>query len=80
MESGKVVETEFRPLVKTALERHEAIQINDDRGLRNVKEQNREQPEKEMRRSQLGRCADPARADDKDNLGQDEVEQAEWLF
>src|SRR5438876_11276914 len=39
-ESGKLVETEFCPLVNTAFKRHEAVQINDDRGLRNVKEEN----------------------------------------
>src|SRR5205823_841796 len=48
-ESGKLVETEFCPLVNTAFERHQAVQINHDRRLRNVKEQNREQPKEEMR-------------------------------
>ena len=49
-----------------------SIQINHDRCLRNVEKQNREQPKEEMRVSELRCRADPAGADDKKNLGQDE--------
>jgi len=48
--------------------------------LRNVEKQNRQQPEKEMRSSKLGRGADPARADDEDDLGENEIAQTERLF
>ena len=47
-ETGELVQAEFGPLVKTALERHEPIQVNDDGCLRNVKKQNGEQPKEEM--------------------------------
>ena len=48
--------------------------------LRNVEEQNCEQPEEEMRLSEFRGSADPARADDKQNLRQNEIAQSQRLF
>jgi len=59
-ETGELVEPEFGPLINSAFKRHPAIQINHDRRLRNVKEQNGEQPKEEVRLSQFRRRPDPA--------------------
>src|SRR2546423_1742264 len=45
-ESNELVEPELRPLIQTAFQRQAAIEINDDRALRDVEEHNREEPEK----------------------------------
>ena len=79
-ESGELVEAELGPLIDAAFERHAAAQINDDGRLRNVEKQNREQPKEKMRLSELRRGADPARADNKENLRQNEIAETERLF
>src|SRR5204862_3003985 len=78
--SGELVEAELCPLINAALERHQPVQINNDRSLRNVKKQNRKQPKEQMRLSEFGSGADPGGADDEKNLRQDEIVQAERLF
>ena len=78
--TGEVVETEFCPLINPAFKRHLAIQINDDRGLWNVKEHNGEQPKEKVRLSEFSRGADPARADHEKDLGQDQIAKAKRLF
>ena len=64
-------------MIKTTLKRHEPVQINDNSGLRNVEEQNRERPEEEMRRPELGSRADPTGANHKKNLREDQIEKTE---
>src|SRR5205085_10578463 len=71
---------ELRPLVNAAFQRHSIAQINDNRRLRNVEKQNREQPKKEMRLAELGGGADPGRADHEQNLGENEIEKTERLL
>jgi hypothetical protein len=53
------------------------LKINHYRGLRNVEKQNREEPKEKMRLSELRRGADPTRADNEENLRQNEIEKAE---
>ena len=67
-------------MINAAFERHHPIQINHDRSLRNVEKQNRQQPKEQMRMAELRGSADPARADDEENLRQHEIAQAERLF
>ena len=67
-------------MIDTAFERHPVAQINHDRGLRNVEEQNGEQPKEKMRLSKFRRGPDPARANHKENLRQDQVSEAKWLL
>ena len=67
-------------MINPAFERHDAIQINHDRSLWNVEEQNGQQPKKEMCLSKLGGGADPARADDKEDLRENQIAQTERLF
>src|SRR5207248_1464049 len=76
-ESGEFVEAEFRPLINAAFERYPIAQINNDPGLRNVEEQNCEQPEEQVRLSELGGGSDPSRADDEQDLSENEIEKAE---
>src|SRR5207249_2956764 len=75
--SGELVEAELGPLINAAFKRHPIAQINHDRGLRNVKKQNGEEPKEKVRLSELRRGADPARPDHKKNLRQNEIEKAE---
>ena len=75
--SRELIETELGPLINTAFERHPIAQVNDDGSLRNVKKQDGEQPKEKVRLAELGRCADPSRADNEENLSQDEVAQTD---
>ena len=42
MKPANSLKREFGPLVNAAFERHDAAQVNHDRGLWNVEEQNRQ--------------------------------------
>src|SRR5207249_9168572 len=75
--SGELVEAKLRPLINAAFERHAIAQINHNRGLRNVEKQNREKPKEKMRLSKLRRGTHPTRADNEENLRQNEIEKAE---
>jgi hypothetical protein len=55
-------------LIQSAFERHQAVQINYDRGLWNVEKHDREQPKEKMRRTKFGGRADPGRAHYKNDL------------
>jgi hypothetical protein len=67
-------------LINAAFEGHSIAQINYDRGLRNVEEHDRKQPEEKVSLAELGRRANPTRTHDEQNLGENEIAQTEWLF
>ena len=64
-------------MIDAAFERHLVAQINHDRSLRDVEKQNRKEPKKEVRLAEFCGCADPARADNEQNLCENEVGKAE---
>ena len=68
-----LVEPELRPLVQAALERHQAIEVDDDDRRRHVEQDHRDQPEDDVRRSLFGGDANPRQADDEQDLRQGEV-------
>ena len=76
-ETYELVEAEFGPLIKPSLQRHQAIQVNDDCGLRNVKKSDGEQPKYQVSLTKFCRCSHPARANDEENLSKDEVAEGE---
>jgi hypothetical protein len=74
-----VVEAELHPLVEPALERHRAVEPHRHDRRRHIEQQDRDQPEDDVRRPLLGRDAHPLQADDKEDLGEGEVEDRELL-
>ena len=78
-EAGEFVEAEFRPLIKSAFQRQNAIEVNDDGSDRQIKTNDGEQPVSGLRRAEFRRRAHPRSADDKDNLRQNEIAQPEFL-
>jgi hypothetical protein len=54
--------------------------VDHDHGRRHVEQRDREQPEDDVRGPELRRDADPAQADDEQDLGEDEVGGAELLL
>jgi hypothetical protein len=79
-ESGEVVKAEFGPLVEAAFERHEAVEVDDDHRERDVEQDHREQPEGDVRGAEFACDADPGESDDEEDLGEDEVAEAEFFF
>src|SRR5207244_10644250 len=78
-EPGQLVEPELRPLIETALERHRAVQVDDDRRRREIEEDDRGEPEDDVRRPLLRRDADPRQADDEEDLREREIDEAATL-
>src|SRR5437667_427823 len=78
--SGELVEAQFSPLINTAFERYPVAEIHNDHRLGNVKKQDRQQPEEELRLAEFCSGADPTRADHKQNLCQHKVAQSQRLF
>jgi hypothetical protein len=79
-EAHGLVETELRPLIQAALERHQAIEVDHHRGGRQVEQHEGEQPEDDVRRSEFAGDADPREADDEEDLREGEIANAELLF
>ena len=79
-EPDGLVEAEFRPLVQSALEWHQLVEPDDHGRQRQVKQHDREQPQHDVRGSELPRDADPGEADDEQDLGQHEIADAELLL
>ena len=75
--SDELAERRLRPLIQPALERHAAVEVDDDGRLREVEREDREQPEHEVRRPELRRGSDPRGTDDEDDLHQDEIAEPE---
>ena len=78
-ESAELAEADRRPLIQAALERHQAVEVDDDRRLRQVVQRHRREPEHHVPGAELGRGADPTRADDEHDLREDERRKAELL-
>ena len=76
-EATELAERRFRPLIQPALERHAAVERDDDRGLREIVGENRQQPEHELRWPELRRGSDPAGADDEHDLHQHQIREPE---
>ena len=70
----------LRPLIQAALERHQPAEVDDDRRLRQIEEQDRSEPEHHLRVPELRRRADPAHADDEHDLLQHEIAQPELFL
>ena len=64
-------------MIKASLQRHQAIQINDDSGLWNIEERDGEQPKYKVSLAKFCRGSHPARANDEENLGKDEITEGE---
>ena len=79
-EPGQLVEPELRPLVQAALERHQAIQVDDDDRRRDVEEHDRREPEDDVRRTELRRDTHPREPDDEEDLREGEIGQPELTF
>ncbi len=77
--AGGLVEAELRPLVETSFQRHFTAQVNDDGGGGDIEQKDRAEPEREVRRAQFAGGADPGETQDRENLGEDEVGQGEFL-
>src|SRR5205823_1773689 len=71
--------SELRPLVEAPLERHRAIEMDDDRGRGEIEEHDGGEPEENVGRPLLCRHPDPWKADDEQDLCEDEIGQAELL-
>ena len=79
-ESDEIVEAELGPLIESAFERHFTVEVDDDSGERSVEKQKCEEPENDLRGAQLGRGSHPMRADDVEDLGEDQIREAEFFF
>ena len=79
-ERDEIVERDLGPLIDATLERREAIQKDHDRRQRQIEGDDRQHPIRHLMASELRRPANPDCADDKNDLRQDEIEQAEFLF
>ena len=66
-------------MIEAALERHRAVQVDDDRRRREIEEDDRGEPEDDVRRPLLRRDADPRQADDEEDLREREIDEAEIL-
>jgi hypothetical protein len=67
-------------LIETAFKRHEAVEINYGRRDGQIEEEDGEKPINSLGRAQLGGGADPRCADNENNLGENEVAQAQLFF
>ena len=79
-ESGEVAERGAGPLIKTALECAPAVEVNDDHRMRNVKENDAGEPEDYVGWAELGGITEIGESHDEQDLGEDEVAQAEFAF
>jgi hypothetical protein len=77
--SRDFAEPELRPLVKPSLERHRTIEMNNDRRRGYIDKGDRGQPENDVRGSLLRGDTNPGQADDEENLGEGEIDEAEIL-
>jgi hypothetical protein len=80
MKPTGLVETELGPLIQAAFERHQAIQVDHHRGRRQIEQHEGQQPEDDVRRSELSRDADPREPDDEEDLREGEIADAELLL
>ena len=70
---------ELGPLIEAALERHRAIEVDDDSRRRQVEEHDGDEPEDDVRRALLRRDADPRQADDEQDLREGQIREPEVL-
>jgi hypothetical protein len=75
MKAVAVAETETGPLVEPALEGQAPAQVHG--GYRQAEEEEGEQPRDGVGRSGASRRAEPGRAEDDQDLGEDEVPEAQ---
>jgi hypothetical protein len=79
-EAHRLVETELGPLIQASFERHQPIEVDHHRGRRQIEQHEGQQPEDDMRRSELSRHADPCEPDDEEDLREGEIADAKLLF
>ena len=75
-----MIETELRPLVQAAFERHQPIEVDHHRGGRQVEQDEGQQPEDDVRRSEFAGDTDPRQADDEEDLREGEIANAELFL
>ncbi len=69
-ESREFPQRDRRPLIDSALERHQAAEVYDHPGLREIVQSDREKPENGVGGPELGGRSDPARPYDIEDLHQ----------
>ncbi|OLD16706.1 MAG: hypothetical protein AUJ01_10115 [Acidobacteria bacterium 13_1_40CM_3_65_5] len=75
--SRQLVEPELGPLIQPAFERHQPIEVDDDDGRRHVEEHHREEPEHDVRGTELRGHADPRQPNDEKDLREREIGEPE---
>jgi len=72
-EADQIVESQLRPLIQPAFERHRAIEMDDDGGRGQIEKHDRREPEQDVRGALFGGDANPRQADDEQHLRQREI-------
>ena len=75
-ESNPVAERETSPLVKSTLQRHQAVEMRHHQSLRNEEQKNRKQPQDNMGTPRLDRGTEELGDDHDQNLCQHQIGQA----
>src|ERR1044071_2062930 len=76
----KISEADLCPLIKSAFERREAIQVNDDGSEGQIESNNGDQPERHLRSAESCCKTDPDRAENKDDLREHKIAQAKFFL
>ena len=76
-ETSQLVESELRPLIQAALERHQTIEVDHDDSGGQIEERHRDDPEDDVRGAQLRGDAHPGQADDEEDLREGEIGETE---
>src|SRR5262249_20216133 len=79
-EGQEISKADFRPLIESAFEWRETIQVNNDGSEGQIESDDGDQPERHLRSAKRRGKTNPDCAENKDDLREDEVAQTKLFF
>src|SRR5436305_867162 len=79
-ECDEIAKADFGPLIKSAFERSEAVEVDNHGRQRQIESRDRDQPKGHLRSAERCRKAYPNCAEDENYLREDKVAQAKFFL